>query len=112
MTKHSFLDQIKSVAKSKDIGESADNNSKPKNDDQKEKVKKDRQTLSKPSWGALKDDYMLNSKKVSKEKEIIHVDVQFCVVGDRYLIPQPPYLLCTFRIGTKSRQMKRRIQQR
>jgi hypothetical protein len=65
LTKHGFLDKIKTAAKSKDVGESVDGSNKRKKEDRNDKSKKDDQT-SKPAWGALKDDYMLNSKKVRK----------------------------------------------
>lgn len=63
MTKHSFLDKIKSAAKSSKSSESGGNEKRKKietegNDNPKE------QHSNSPAWGALKDDYMLNPKKV------------------------------------------------
>lgn len=65
MTKHSFLDKIKSAAKSK---LSTNDNNSSKNKRQFDSVvgeeKPKESKGSSPSWGALKDDYMLNPKKV------------------------------------------------
>lgn len=56
LTKHGFLDKIKAVAKSKG---GDDKNENPK----REKNVADSEGNSRSSWGALKDDYMLNPKK-------------------------------------------------
>ncbi|KAG7374458.1 ribosomal RNA processing (Rrp15p) related protein [Nitzschia inconspicua] len=60
MTKHSFLDKIKSAAKS----QTADNFDSKKRSVENEGRESNKETKSNtPSWGALKDDYMLNPKK-------------------------------------------------
>lgn len=62
LTKHGFLDKIKAAAKTK--GSEGQNDS--------EIVKEDRKGpnenggTNRSSWGALRDDFMLGSKKVSK----------------------------------------------
>ena len=61
LTKHGFLDKIKAVAKSKG-GDDKNETETPK----RGKNVADNEGNSRSSWGALKDDYMLNPKKVSK----------------------------------------------
>jgi hypothetical protein len=61
LTKHGFLDKIKAAAVTKGSDKTKEVEAeKPTNvGDKKEKKS--------PSWGALKDDYMLNSKKWDEE---------------------------------------------
>jgi hypothetical protein len=72
LTKHGFLDKIKSTAKAGttsqgnsgavDGGEQQTN---PERDQAKRRRDSKETNTNKPSWNALKDDYMLNPKKVS-----------------------------------------------
>jgi hypothetical protein len=69
LTKHGFLDKIKNAAKASQGG--VDGGDLSNERDQKRRrdsngKSKDAQETSKSSWSALKDDYMLNPKKVSQ----------------------------------------------
>lgn len=58
LTKHGFLDKIKAAAKSKGIDEREGTNASKRAENAP-----DSEGNHRSSWGALKDDYMLNSKK-------------------------------------------------
>eukprot|EP00536_Pseudo-nitzschia_multiseries_P018335 jgi/Psemu1/293447/fgenesh1_pg.2396_\ len=58
LTKHGFLDKIKAAAKTKGIDERHDTHAQ-----KAEKSASSSGASNSSSWGALKDDYMLNSKK-------------------------------------------------
>jgi len=58
LTKHGFLDKIKAAAKTK----GSDEPTEVENRERRKKPKNDEDT-NRSSWGALQDDYMLNSKK-------------------------------------------------
>lgn len=60
LTKHGFLDKIKAAAKTKGSDEPKETEISKRGNDLPEKEGNNRS-----SWGALQDDYMLNSKKVS-----------------------------------------------
>ena len=68
LTKHGFLDKIKAAAKTK--GSEGQNDSEAAKDSTKGTDEKGA-TTNKSSWGALKDDFMLGSKKVSDYIAII-----------------------------------------
>jgi hypothetical protein len=75
LTKHGFLDKIKSTAKagvpgssrqgSDDAVEGGDQKNNTERDPTKRRRDGKETSTNKPSWSALKDDYMLNPKKVS-----------------------------------------------
>jgi hypothetical protein len=61
LTKHSFLDKIKNVAKSK-VADKSDSKKRPIDVEEDGGTQESKSNT--PSWGALKDDYMLKPKKV------------------------------------------------
>jgi hypothetical protein len=63
MTKHGFLDKIKNTAKSKDASLGGDD--KKRKNDREERDESSGENKTSSSWSALKDDYLLNPKKVS-----------------------------------------------
>ena len=64
LTKHGFLDKIKAAAKSKGGDDENNETETPKSG----KNVVENEGKKSPSWGALKDDFMLNPKKVSQSK--------------------------------------------
>ena len=62
LTKHGFLDKIKAAAKTK--GSEGQNDSEIVEEDRK--GPNENGGTNRSSWGALRDDFMLGSKKVSK----------------------------------------------
>ena len=67
LTKHGFLDKIKAAAKTNG-GEGQNDSESAKNGS---KGPDENGATKKSSWGALKDDFMLGSKKVSDYIAII-----------------------------------------
>jgi hypothetical protein len=63
MTKHGFLDKIKNTAKSKDASLGGDDKKRKNDREERDESSGEKKTSS--SWSALKDDYLLNPKKVS-----------------------------------------------
>ena len=61
LTKHGFLDKIKAAAKTK----GSEGQKKPDVYKCRENITANEET-NRSSWGALQDDYMLGSKKVSR----------------------------------------------
>jgi hypothetical protein len=66
MTKHSFLDKIKSAAKTKESGDYTQKKRRRDEDGDQTNVATQEEKKS-SSWNALKDDFMMNPKKVGED---------------------------------------------
>jgi hypothetical protein len=87
LTKHGFLDKIKAAAKTSQAGDGGDektNEREARNQRDSNGNKKDIKETGQSSWGALKDDYMLNPKKVSRSEQPVGLHLCVCQGNDLF----------------------------